>query len=320
METIKQVLELFSRIPLWIDGLLAVFAFVTWLWKRRRKQPPSWRARIATQFRLEVELYGLYDDEPLIQEFGRFKLSPTLRRKADSFEKSLKAENKENQQLLALTGTVEDWKATPIVLPNIDWKAHRVTLPTEVLDFAAVKALREEGCRIPLLSANAVLVCPELNELILQCRSSHMDTFSKANPIHTIGGGYKHGYRGDQLKLSNTLKREIYEEAKLTVAPVTPPPMLLLGEIETGFVQLAFLGVSVSRHQVEHEMAHDDEGTLRRLKFADLQHALSTWYWVPTGKMSVLCWLALGAPGAGRRPTFDGQSPQQLFEGLVSQA
>lgn len=317
MDTLKKLLELVSRVPSWIDGLVVLFVFAAALWKNRRKEVSAWQSRIGRQFKEGVELYGLYRSEPRIEEGGSFERTPALKKQIKKAAEKLREEGRENQQLLTLPGCPDDWKLRPIKLPQIDWKADQVVLPAKALDYATVVVLRERGCFVPLLSANAVLVCAPLGELILQCRDERMDTYGgQKRWVHTIGGGYKGGMVGDRFKLRNTAVREVYEETGVHVSIPSRVPLLLMQETDTGFIQAAFLGVTVARKS-SAELSPGPEGTIRRVPFEDLEQALIAWDWVPTGKVAVLAWLALGAPNAGVRPRFGEKSPQQLFESLV---
>ncbi len=92
-------------------------------------------------------------------------------------------------------------------------------------------------------------------------------------------------------------------------------------ESETGFIQVAFLGIKVSAEQVKNMPPNPNpmKGKPERIEFKKLGEVLSRPDWVPTDKAAVLAWLALGAPNAGRRPRFGGHTAGELFEEIVTQ-
>jgi 8-oxo-dGTP pyrophosphatase MutT (NUDIX family) len=320
-QLLQHVLEFIARIPVWVDGLIVLFSERRrnlWLWKRADAEVPNWQARLARLFENQVLIYECYKEDPIIENRGELVVSPAIQERAEVIRAELgqskppKQKQEKNEQHLVLDGSPDDWRInSPIVPAEIDWKAHRVSLPARSLDFATVKALRAEGCRVPLLSASAVLVCPDLQVLIVQQRAAHMSTYG--GWIHTIGGHYEL----EDTDLSVTLKREVLQEIKLAVNPDSETRLLLMKELSTGFVQLAFVGVKVSKIQVQKELRPSLEGSVRVVPFHELASTLTNWTWVPTGKAAILSWLALGAPNGGAKPKFGDKSPQELFEILV---
>jgi hypothetical protein len=95
-----------------------------------------------------------------------------------------------------------------------------------------------------------------------------------------------------------------------------PSPMLILEEIEIGFVNLALLGVTVSRRTLETAQSNH-EGVISRILAAELPRRLTDSDWAVSARAQVLAWLALGAPIGKRRVRFGGESGQDVFNRLV---
>lgn len=79
------------------------------------------------------------------------------------------------------------------------------------------------------------------------------------------------------------------------------------------------LGAQISSKQLRRLRENWEGEGVVEVRYEDLKRMLTDppKPWVPTGKGHVLAWLALGAPGAGRRPRFGPLTPQELFEEIV---
>jgi hypothetical protein len=134
--------------------------------------------------------------------------------------------------------------------------------------------------------------------------------------LHTIGGAYSpphiDGHEGDRTSLRRTAVREAGEESDAAFA-LDRIPMVVFRELQTGFIQLAYLGVNISAEE-KRNLKPNREGTLVYVSFDELPHVLRherNWY--PSGKAAILSWLALGAPNAGWLGSFGGLKPTKLF-------
>jgi len=94
--------------------------------------------------------------------------------------------------------------------------------------------------------------------------------------------------------------------------------MLLSWQPDVLFLELALLGIGVSRTALLEEKGNW-EGAVMRVAFSDLEQKLiGNELWVPLGKAHVLAWLALGAPISDAKPArFNGKSGQDLFRRIV---
>lgn len=269
-----------------------------------------WVPQLNGRFEGEAVVRGPYRYEPLIQIEGAY----TLTREQSAFAQ-------QERKKLARTQP-NDPHALLAAEPH--WDDDPLHLRVHTLDFAAVRALRRPELnpdpRPPLISANIVLICREARQVILHRRAESSDTYPGA--LHTFGGAYwppgVDGREADKLALRNTALREVLEETEASLSLEEGPPMVVLREVSTGFVQLAFLGVNVSARQARH-INHNREGTIVRVGFDELPGRLiNEKAWVPTGQAALLAWLAVGAPNAGWRPRFGGLSPSRLFRQLVA--
>jgi 8-oxo-dGTP pyrophosphatase MutT (NUDIX family) len=125
--------------------------------------------------------------------------------------------------------------------------------------------------------------------------------------------------KDDLYSLENTLAREVEEEARIKLTFEKKTPLLIMEEMQTGFIQVAFLGMTISAGQADHLLDNPRpvEGKPVKVHFDDLQDLLRHPDWVPTGKAAVLAWLALGAPGAGPYVRFGKYSANGLCEEIL---
>lgn len=208
-----------------------------------------------------------------------------------------------------------------------DWDGSDVDcIRAESCDFADVLALREQSAilRKPppaVISAGAVVICPEARSLIVHRRSSTSATYP--NALHIMGGAYKPPVQyknidspGDRSSLEFTMIREVFEESGLIIRRYDEP-ICVAKEIDTGFIQYVYLGVRITASQFG-QLSQNSEGDLVKVSFDELRKALGdTHQWAPTGRAQILMWLGLGAPGAGWNAKFDGHTAQEIFKSLT---
>jgi hypothetical protein len=234
---------------------------------------------------------------------------------------------------LAREGRPND--AHGIIVNRPMYGADQVSFQVQPLDFAHVAGIRGPEPKrphpVPLLSANVLIVCPEARVLLLNKRSMHVSTYKGA--LHTFGGAYAPPYGGrdnDKRSVRWTAMREVFEESNV-ILTWDEAPVLYVQETKTGFIQVAYLGVSITS-TVLHTLEAHWEGTAVRIGFDALHSELLKEerllepgedptephpYWVPTCKASILAWLALAAPTAGGKTRFGSYSSSELFDILV---
>ena len=274
------------------------------------KPADSWLPRLNSHFSGRIILYAQLESEPKIRLMGQYLLDEERRKLAEEKLREIRSEQRPNDPHAILIGEPR-------------WNMDPVYLEAQTLDFAAVRALRDPDAgdlKPALLSSNAVIFCSETRQLIVHIRSKKSDTFSKEENLHTMGGAYQpplNGREWDKVSLLHTAKREVLEEAGKSLLWEADPPMIIMKESDTGFIQLAILGIDISANAADR-LIDSWEGRPVKLHFDDLQRSLlSDMSWVPTGKAAVLAWLALGAPNANRGVRFSGLSPTALFNAIV---
>lgn len=307
------------HVLLFFAGVGASIAVIRELWHRFQpnRKTKYGIERIGYHFRNRktVHIFGLYSQVPTIELTGRFILTEQEKRVQDTLP--VPKENDPHAVLVA----------------DPDWSQPKLHFAVKSMEYHEVEALRyatkesrggiNQIRTVRVVSANAVILCRERKQLILHYRSEESSTYPLC--YHTIGGGYMPPgikSKDDLDSLENTLAREAEEEvrAKLTFDKKTP--LLIMEELETGFIQVAFLGVNISAEQADHlpDNPRPVEGKPAKIAFHDLHHFLLRSDWVPTGKAAVLAWLALGAPGAGPYTRFGKYSASRLCEEILSTA
>ena len=259
----------------------------------------NWISRLNSLYQNEIRIYCQNNLLPNINFNGQYLLSENQKAVARNHYKLLKKANRPNDQHAILI-------ADPI------WDSDPVNLDVKLLDFSGVNVLRQEGIRPQILSSCGIIVCGDTEELILHTRDHSAATYPSA--IHTIGGAYlPNRPGGGDPDLRSTIEREVHEETQLNLSSDHSPPMIMAKELSTGFIQLVFLGFNVSAQALKR-IHKNWEGQVTRIKFDNLPNILQNEHWVPTGKVHVLAWLALGCPGVNYKPKFKNLSPIQLFD------
>ena len=261
-----------------------------------------WIPRLNAYLKGEAEVCRLLSAEPQLVIDGPILLSPAEEQRAEQYRTTLAI----NDPVAVLSG-------------DLIHGDNPVVIHVRSGDYAAVCALDVRGHRPAMISANALLYCPDSEELVLHRRALGV---SRDYPgvLHTFGGAYMppgiDAREFDHLSLLMTARRETAEESGLGIDIANVPCLLLGRESKIGFLHVALLGMQVSKNALALAIA-SKEGRHTTIKCADLQHALNTEQWVPAGKAQVLSWLAMGAPNSGRRVRFGRQSAQELFDSIV---
>jgi 8-oxo-dGTP pyrophosphatase MutT (NUDIX family) len=271
-----------------------------------KRSAANWEARI-NNYLTDVKIYGTVSEEPVIEIVGRYELN----------EGEQKLVTQQKFKVNDIHGMVAD---EPMLLHS------PVILSARTLSYGTLELLRQSDRHQYILSSAVVLVCPKREVLIVHHRSLDSRTYPDA--IHTIGGAFQPSV--DRNSLKRTAHREVDEETEASVLVEDEPLMMLSLERSTRFLQLVFLGASISTKQCDNLRGNWEAEGIIKIPFRDLRRHLTEPVtlqradgtvrvidWVPSGKAHVLAWLANGAPGAGTRPTFGGLSPLALFEEIV---
>lgn len=268
------------------------------------RRSKHWRSRLNKEFARSVLVYREATEEPHIVVDGDYQLTDSQRTKAKEHKRELEERNRPNDSHAIVQGE-PSWRCDPVVFH------------VGGLDFASVQALRDDGVKPEILSVSAVILCSETRRMIVHKRSMESATFKGC--LHTFGGAYMPpGYhvKDDGTSLVTTVLREVLEESRISLHIDSSCPMILAKELATGFVQLVFLGIDISGGDARR-IEHTWEGNVEQIAFSELIGSLRTDNWVPSGKVHVLAWLALGAPGLMGRARFGEYSPRKAFDSLV---
>lgn len=259
--------------------------------------------RINSHFSAQLELLAFCSAEPTLEMVGALQPDPALAELRTRHLKHLYLSGKPNE-------------AHALVLARHSLAQHNLHLQLQTLDFASVCALRAQGVLPAVLSASAILLCAETQELILQQRGP--DVATHPQHWHIFGGAFnpETDCIAGRPSLLRTLQRELLEETGLSLSVHNSSPLLLTREKTSGFIQFSVLGVPLKASQLA-QLRGNWEGSIRRVAFAELEHTLTEGNWVASGKAHILCWLALGAQHTKAGQKFGIHTPQQLFSRLL---
>lgn len=256
-------------------------------------------------------LHGPYVEEPALRILPRHPLGAGARELADRRREQLRNVAPNDPHALVVNAVM--WADDP---PSFHLR------PIDYAELCALRALPEDGHPPRVLSANALVVCAETRSILLHRRAETSATYPSC--LHTIGGGYWppgiDGREGDGQHIRHTAVREVYEETRAAILIKDATPKVILEELSTGFVQVAFLGCAIDAEGRRH-IQHNAEGSVVWLGFDELEERLvHDPDWVPTAKAAVLAWLAMAAPAAGKSPRFGKKRPEELFEAVMGRA
>lgn len=266
---------------------------------------PAFIAAVNARFAGEAVLLAQAAAPPVPRDRGPAALDPAIMQAQAGWAERIAADNRPNEPHALLIGD----QLTP---QAADYA---------VIDFATVCAIRETGRWPPLLSAGALAVCRGRGQVLLQRRSAWVSTYQGCLDI--IGGAFQPpaaGHPGDP-SLAATIAREFAEETGLALDPGRRAPAVIAGQLRSGFSGYVELGLDVAPDALDRA-ASTQEGTLEPMDAAGLAAALNDPQerWVPTARMHVLTWLALGAHAHGAAdlgPVFAPDLAQTLLRRLI---
>lgn len=249
--------------------------------------------RLRHEFRDQLELIAFLEAEPTIEIICKVILTEQQQHQAHQFARQLHQSGKpDDPHVIVVSGLDEQAQNAPS-------SANPRRLQVQEILFSELCALRAEGQRPAILSASAVLICEDTQEIILQRRAA--DVATHVNCLHIIGGAFHPGQdrSNGQASLLATIQREVKEETGITIplqqlqqAWPSSRPLSLVKEKTTGFVQCAAIGISVSAQALQ-QLQENWEGNLLRVGWHELPDLLKDPSWVPSGKAHVMTWLAI---------------------------
>lgn len=305
------MLETAFRLALWvIENLLldSLKAKAPYLVSKTfsRRVVKQWNKRLERHFAGEFTVLRSVCAPPRLTYAGDYQPPNDLTASIESQRKTLAEQGYPNEHHALLNRR-----------PN--WAADPVHLTIDVTDFATVCALRAAGQKPPIVSAGGVVVCPEARKLLLHRRAQASHTYGDC--LHVLGGAHipssARSTYDDRGRIWHTVWRELFEETGLTNVDELDAHLVASREESTGFIQFVYLGLQVPQRALD-AIKENWEGLVEEVGFDELPELFQTETFVPSGKALVLAWLAVGAPNAGRRPRFAGQTPQALFNAEVT--
>lgn len=180
-------------------------------------------------------------------------------------------------------------------------------------DYTMVRAARAHAILPPIISANAIIFCPETMRVLVHIRGPKVATYK--NAIHFIGGNYEPSVGTERFDdadvespLRGTALREIKEETGIQIKEPPDAFVIISEEVSSGFVQFTYAGISVSSTTVKLDPSA--EGGLLWCTLPDLVrfaesgnfsgHEQDSFGIVPSFAVCLLIWLKLGAPDERR--------------------
>jgi 8-oxo-dGTP pyrophosphatase MutT (NUDIX family) len=275
------------------------------------KPSKDWRNRIEQLFAGEFEILTTPASSPQLVEDGDYLATPALRERAEIILG-------ENVQKPIKERFINDPNALVVgVLPR---DAAHFSIRYRIVDYATVKAMREEGELPALLSGNGLIICSKKKQILLHRRAGKekIDTFE--DKIHIVGGSFIPAKSGrpssDENGLLDTVIREVFEETNIRLGSPNRCPLIISKELKTGFVQVNYLGWDIPPEQADQVQSRS-EGDAEWWPYDKIEERLREEEWVSSGKALVLAWLGLGAPNAGWYAKFGRLTAKQLFDKLV---
>lgn len=208
-----------------------------------------------------------------------------------------------------------------VVMPTQKSVSRRKRIFYKEMPFAEVCARRELRERITILSGNALVVCEELESLVLHERSGF--NFDHSRTLHSFGGAFippRYGRTTCDINgLKDTAVRETWEEAHLQLDHINQAPIAVIEESVIGFLQIVHVGVPTAKKAVLDaikcvQRRPNSEGRPVLIRFDELPCQLSMQErWAPSGWVHIMLWLSLGCPGTSFA-RFDQASSTELYQ------
>jgi len=176
------------------------------------------------------------------------------------------------------------------------------TLDCWETDYAACKTYRLDYKKtFPLVTGNALVICPDTGTFILQKRADNVDWNPGAYSL--FGGGYlpelPDGQPADQGDITNTIYREFKEESGGDVDLIHKhyKHVLLTKELKagartTGSIQFNVLGAEINEQALQ-QLNPGWEGQIVHFAMNNIKTQLENNTWTEFAEASVLIWLFL---------------------------
>jgi len=176
------------------------------------------------------------------------------------------------------------------------------TLDCWITDYAACRTYRlDHNKAFPLVTGNALVICPTTGTFVLQKRADNVDWNPGAYSL--FGGGYLpellDGQSADQGAIMNTIYREFNEESGGVVHLVRKDykHILLTRELKagarmTGSIQFNVLGAEIDEETLQ-QLRSSWEGQIAHVAMNNIKSELENNTWTEFAEASLLIWLFL---------------------------
>ncbi len=170
-----------------------------------------------------------------------------------------------------------------------------------ISDYTSIKTLRQHGRIIAAIGSGTILCCPERQQVILQRRSSLVDTYP--HKLAAFGGHYT----PDRISLGygellDTLIAELEEEAGIDLLklgirlPDDLPPTFMVLEPDTGAIQFTPLAFALTPEQADGVIGSEEGGIEVFHVIDDLDLLMDDQQWSQMGFTCFQTWQELGFP------------------------
>lgn len=305
-ESLWEVFKVVAVIVGFFAAVIALFfrGTIVDIWRHYFSPPnpqvsPSTISQLNGLYPQKVKIYGSLRCLPLLEDKGRKVVNKDIAEQAARIRPTLKVNDPH-----ALLDEAPRWSDEPVY---IKYKS---------LDFAELCAFRDKapaGQWPRVLSTCVLPVHSETRTVFLHRLSNKSVTYP--DYLHVFGGGFMPSISTTPGRFDRDLiscaRREFEEESGMMFAG-NSFPMVAAEELDTGFVHVAFLGVNLDPQEVNRRRANW-EGRIVEVHFTEILDWLKDVRWVPTGKLHVLLWLAMGAPGTQRKHWPIQYSPRRIF-------
>lgn len=176
------------------------------------------------------------------------------------------------------------------------------TLDCWITDYAACRTYRlDHNKAFPLVTGNALVICPTTGTFVLQKRADNVDWNPGAYSL--FGGGYLpeslDGQPEDHGSIMNTIYREFNEESGGDVNLIRKnyKHILLTRELKadermTGSIQFNVLGAEIDEETLQ-QLGSSWEGQIAHVAMKNIETVLENNTWTEVAEASVLIWLFL---------------------------
>ena len=295
---------------------------IDFLLSEKSDKTPKDKSHIVMTSQYEKAI-SLLNSSPLINDELRIPLSPRTNESLLynegrlNIESEIKCKSSQITRNLKKNGQPNDPIAVLLSPPN--WEdGDSLTLSFKTTFYSDVKALRQSGQHLYVVSATGVLFSEDEQCLLVHRRGSQSDYYP--NTLHTLGGAYMPpgiGDRGDYNGLKECLVREVHEESGISLLIPDNTPKLLIDEHKIGFIQTSFLGINVPGTQL-NETRPTWEGKVVKVPFQELlDRMMEVESWTLSGWIQIVLWLALGTPNSNSKLMFGKQTAEQLCQFLI---